>query len=68
MVPVCDKRYHIYNRFYHFWAEIEKLWNYPLETLLTVSLRVSVFVLIERHRYHKQMSNKQKMVSKVSVL
>jgi len=29
MVPVCDKRYHIYNRFRHFWAEIRKLWNYP---------------------------------------
>jgi len=22
MVPVCDKRYHIYNRFRHFGAEI----------------------------------------------
>jgi len=30
MVPVCDKRYHIYNRLRHFWAEIKKLWNYPL--------------------------------------
>ena len=30
MVPVCDKRIHIYNRFRHFWAEIKKLWNYPL--------------------------------------
>ena len=30
MVPVCDKRYHIYNRFRHFWAEIKKLGNYPL--------------------------------------
>ena len=30
MVPVYDKRYHIYNRFRHFWAEIKKLWNYPL--------------------------------------
>ena len=30
MVPVCDKRYHIYKRFRHFWAEIKKLWNYPL--------------------------------------
>ena len=29
MVSVCDKRYHIYNRFRHFWAEIKKLWNYP---------------------------------------
>jgi len=33
MVPVCDKRYHIYNRFRHFWAEIKKLWNYPLGPL-----------------------------------
>jgi len=30
MVLVCDKRYHIYNRFRHFGAEIKKLWNYPL--------------------------------------
>ena len=30
MVPVCDKRYHIYNRFRHFWADIKKLWNYLL--------------------------------------
>ena len=22
MVPVCDKRYHIYNKFRHFWADI----------------------------------------------
>ena len=34
MVPVCDKRYHIYNRFRHFWAEIKKLWNYPLSTVV----------------------------------
>jgi len=34
MVPVCDKRYHIYNRFRHFWAEIKKLWNYPLEIVI----------------------------------
>jgi len=33
MVPVCDKRYHIYNRFRHFWAEIKKLWNYPFTLL-----------------------------------
>jgi len=30
MVPVCDKGYHIYNRFRHFGEEIKKLWNYPL--------------------------------------
>jgi len=30
MVPVCDKRYHIYNRFRQFGAEIKKLWNYPM--------------------------------------
>ena len=34
MVPVCDKRYHIYNRFRHFWAEIMKLWNYPLQRFI----------------------------------
>jgi len=33
MVPVCDKRYHIYNRFRHFWAEIKKLWNYPFNSI-----------------------------------
>jgi len=33
MVPVGDKRYHIYNRLHHFWAEIKKLWNYPLKKL-----------------------------------
>jgi len=31
MVPVCDKRYHINNRFRHFGAEIKELWNYPLQ-------------------------------------
>jgi len=31
MVPLCDKRYHIYNRFRHFWPEIKKLWNYPFK-------------------------------------
>jgi len=35
MVPVCDKRYHIYIRFRHFWADIKKLWNYPLVVLCT---------------------------------
>jgi len=34
MVPVCDKRYHIYNRFRHFWAEIKKLWKYPFNKSL----------------------------------
>jgi len=34
MVPVCDKRYHIYNRLCHFWAKIKKLWNYPLPLFL----------------------------------
>jgi len=33
MVPVCDKRYHIYNRFRHFWAEIKNLWNYPFQSV-----------------------------------
>jgi len=36
MVPVCDKHYHIYNRFRHFGAEIKKLWNYPLNGLFTL--------------------------------
>jgi len=35
MVPVCDKRYHIYNRFRHFGADIKKLWNYPLVNLIS---------------------------------
>jgi len=38
MVPVCDKRYHIYNRFRHFWAEIKKLWNYPLGPAIDVGI------------------------------
>jgi len=40
MVPVCDKRYHIYNRFRHFWAEIKKLWNYQLK---------HTFAVIQKH-------------------
>jgi len=38
MVPVCDKRYHIYNRFRHFWAEIKKLWNYPFHNSSCLSI------------------------------
>jgi len=38
MVPVCDKLYHIYNRFRHFWAEIKKLWNYPLKQSLGLKI------------------------------
>jgi len=34
MVPVSDKRYHIYNRLRQFGAEIKKLWNYPLEDIV----------------------------------
>ena len=44
MVPVCDKRYHIYNRYRHFWAEIKKLWNYPLTRKLLYL--VSYFVTV----------------------
>jgi len=47
MVPVCDKRYHIYNRFRHFWAEIKKLWNYPL------SLATSELVYVDLYVYCK---------------
>jgi len=39
MVPVCDKRYHIYNKFRHFWAEIKKLWNYLLHTGIEHSIK-----------------------------
>jgi len=42
MVPVCDKRYHIYNRFRHFWAEIKKLWNYPLSVDCQFKIRYIV--------------------------
>jgi len=35
MVHVCDKRYHIYNRFRHFGAEIKKSWNYPLDPVFS---------------------------------
>ena len=39
MVPVCDKRYHIYNKFRHFWVEIKKLWNYPLEHTFAATVK-----------------------------
>jgi len=42
MVPVCDKRYHIYNRFRHFWAEIRKLWNYPFLPMQLMSTIINV--------------------------
>ena len=44
MVPVCDKRYHIYNRFRHFWAEIKKLWNYPLLLILSIGITEKLFI------------------------
>ena len=43
MVPVCDKRYHIYNRFRHFWAEIKKLWNYPFPALAMIFMFAFLF-------------------------
>jgi len=46
MVPVCDKRYHIYNRFRHFWAEIKKLWNYPLSLNYTYLLAMFSPILV----------------------
>jgi len=45
MVPVCDKRYHIYNRFRHFGAEIKKLWNYPFLTVAMTYIYFSKFQL-----------------------
>jgi len=33
MVPVCDKRYHIYNRFRHFWAEIQKIVELSIDSV-----------------------------------
>ena len=59
MVPVCDKRYHIYNRFRHFWAEIKKLWNYPLRFQLKKTAYPSqscpkhvqdLFIFLPKHR------------------
>ena len=44
MVPVCDKRYHIYNRFRHFGAEIKKLWNYPVKVHTPPSPRPREFL------------------------
>jgi len=41
MVPVCDKRYHIYNRFRHFGAEIKKLWNYPYFNKAVSNIRIT---------------------------
>ena len=48
MVPVCDKRYHIYNRFHHFWAEIKKLWNYPLVQTPT-HLKICSLLIQDKH-------------------
>jgi len=28
VLPVCDKAYHMNNRFQQMWAEFKKLWNY----------------------------------------
>ena len=48
MVPVCDKRYHIYNRFSHFWAEIKKLWNYPFDkTIIIINVKLLPVIYIE---------------------
>jgi len=44
MVPVSDKRYHMYNRFHHFWAEINKLWNYPLMHYSPESIEIQVHI------------------------
>ena len=49
MVPVCDKRYHIYNRFRHFWAEIKKLWNYPLIIDVYKYLEFPVCFAVTKH-------------------
>jgi len=46
MVPVCDKRYHIYIRFCHFWAEIKKLWNYPLTQNLPFVNKTIIIIII----------------------
>jgi len=48
MVPVCDKRYHIYNRFRHFWAEIKKLWNYPLHYYAVVKWQFLLVCFIKQ--------------------
>jgi len=50
MAPVWDKRYHIYNRFRHFWAEIKKLWNHPLANR---SIGVFAGVLLNVRQDHR---------------
>jgi len=52
MVPVCDKRYHIYNRFRNFWAEIKKLWNYPW----------NVFTFVVKNIVYRYSNNKTSLV------
>jgi len=74
MVPVCDKRYHIYNRFRHFWAEIKKLWNYPLKgndlSLVLYLVKLMHFSLFEYNFVYLSLAHRTKrylkLVSKYS--
>ena len=50
MVPVCDKRYHIFNRFRHFWAEITKMWNYPFQIKTIKYSSVTVYLTSSKMR------------------
>jgi len=43
MVPVFDKRYHIYNRFRHFWAEIKK------NEELSIKVKAAYIILPEQN-------------------
>ena len=58
MVHVCDKRYHIYNRFRNFWAEIKKLWNYTLKLVAAISMQYFPLIVCYRLRFLQQFQNK----------
>jgi len=62
MVPVCDKRYHIYNRFRHFWAEIKKLWNYPLSEARHFLILSTTYILCARTFFHHVKKHVHKII------
>jgi len=68
MVPVCDKRYHIYNRLRHFWAEIKKLWNYPLGIFSEIELKKTLgsVWLVETYNFFSTPNNTQRTAGKNS--
>jgi len=54
MVPVCDKRYHIYNRFRHFGAEI-KIVELSINIQSLVLLHLSIIYSCKSHLLNKSL-------------